>query len=263
MEKDLNLNKLLEDVDKIVKEAGEIAKKGKREKIREKHLAGPVSKTDIEIEKFLYNSLTSLLPHSGFYGEEGGKEKEEKLMWVVDPIDGTMNYIHNIPHFSISVALKNNGKILLGEVYDPMKDEMFKAYSGGGAYLNNLPIKVSSCPSFEGAIFSTGFSRIPELREKNLKIFQTFLSKVGSIRRLGSAALDLAYVACGRIDCFFEIGLNSWDISAGVLIVEEAGGKVTDLKGKSQFEEKKEILASNPLLNSMIVEILKKVLPRI
>ncbi|MCD6219349.1 inositol monophosphatase [Candidatus Calescamantes bacterium] len=258
MENVRELKNLLSEVRKLVREAGEIACRGKKEKIKDKPLQGPVSETDLEVENFLHNVLTSLIPDSGFYGEERGKGEEKKWMWVVDPIDGTMNYIHEIPHFSISVALTHNGETVLGVVYDPNRKEMFSASLGGGAHLNNFPIKPSSCSSLKDAIIGTGFSKVPDWRKRNLDIFTLLLNKAGSLRRLGSAALDLAYVACGRLDCFWEIGLNPWDISAGVLLVREAGGKVTDLSGEENFEEKREILASNSLLHGIVLKEIQK-----
>jgi len=213
-----------------------------------------VSETDLKVENFLREVLPPLVPGAGFYGEEGGKQQEREWMWVVDPIDGTSNYIHGIPHFSISISLTYCRESLLGVVYDPAKEEMFAALQGEGAYLNNLPIKVSSCMHLKEALIATGFSQVPEWQKRNLEIFTLLLKKAGSLRRLGSAALDLAYVACGRLDGFWEIGLNPWDISAGVLLVKEAGGKVTDLSGEKNFEKKREILASNTQLHQIMLE---------
>ncbi len=258
MEGSKDLKTLLYPVQELARKAGEIACQGKKAKIKDKPLQGPVSETDLKVEHFLQETLPPLFPVAGFHGEESGKQQEREWMWVVDPIDGTTNYIHGIPHFAISISLTYCRESLLGVVYDPAKEEMFTALRGKGAYLNNLPIKVSSCFRLKEALIATGFSQVPEWQERNLGIFALLLKKAGSLRRLGSAALDLAYVACGRLDCFWEIGLNPWDISAGALLVKEAGGKVTDLSGEKNFEEKREILASNSQLHRIVLEEIRK-----
>ncbi len=243
-----------EEIFKILEDAGRILYEESRAKIKVKPCQGPVTQGDLKVERFLKNRLKEICPQAGFLGEEEGEVKEEEWMWVVDPLDGTVNYIHHIPHFAISVSLEKNGVPFCGFIYDVSKKEIFYAIRGEGAFLNGSPIKVSNTQKLEDALLSTGFSRVPKFRERNLEIFAYLLNRTESLRRLGSAALDLAYVACGRLDGFWEVGLNPWDISAGIVLIEEAGGRVTDFKGGRNFNSRREILATNGLLHPFLLK---------
>ena len=212
-------------------------------------LKGPgdfVTASDKKVEKILIEELQKARPTYSILSEEIGKiSKDESFKWIIDPIDGTANFLHGIPHFAISVGLEHNGEIICGIIYDPIKDEMFVAEKGNGSYLNNQRIRVSARPKLHDCmIFSGG----PRYKSENKELVFDEYKKVSSnvklpIRKLGSAALNMAYVAAGRCDGYWERDLHYWDIAAGIIIVKEAGGFVTDFKGENAFVENKTILA--------------------
>lgn len=239
----------------IVKETSVIAKSNFRKTGKNDiHFKGRndlVSFVDIETETKLKNNLSGIIPGCGFLAEESGEafSPDSEYIWIIDPLDGTTNYLHQLPVFSISVALQKNHETVIGIVYDIVNDEMFHAISGKGAFLNGEPIRVSSTSLLQDALLATGFPiKNFEIIDDYLRIFKNLVTKTRGIRRLGSAAVDLAYTACGRFDGFFEYNLSPWDIAAGELLVREAGGFVSDFAGKNNYLYGKQILASNNLL---------------
>lgn len=220
-----------------------------------------VTDCDRYSQKIIISTLSRAFPSHGFLAEEdyhhvAGKEN---YRWLIDPLDGTTNYAHGFPIFCLSVALEKDGEILIGVIYDPMRQELFQAIKGQGARLNGRRIKVSITSSLNHSLLATGFPY--DLRESpvnNLVHFENFLFCVQAIRRCGAAALDLAYVACGRFDGFWELKLNPWDVAAGSLLVEEAGGQVTNFRGGKLDLAAGEIVASNGLIHSSMIKILAK-----
>ena len=224
--------------------------------IDEKGLNSLVSEVDIEAEKRLVDLLAKQLPEAGFLTEEGTISKDSNtLRWVIDPLDGTTNYLHGLPQYCISVALESSGQLVLGIVHDCGRDECFTAWRGGGAWLNDRSIQVSECPSLGHSLLATGFPYHDfEQMANYLKVLELLMQSTRGIRRFGSAALDLAWVACGRFDGFFEYGLNPWDVAAGIILIEEAGGRITDFNDGPAVILGKEILASNGRLHPVLLQ---------
>ena len=226
-------------------------------------LKGPgdfVTASDKKVEKILIDELHKARPNYSILSEEIGKiNNDESFKWIIDPIDGTANFLHGIPHFAISIGLEHDREIICGIIYDPIKDEMFVAEKGNGSYLNNQRIRVSSRSKLENCIIFTGGPKIGvKNRELFLKEYNNVSSKVPtSIRKLGSASLDMAYVAAGRCDGFWQRDLKYWDIAAGIILVRESGGFVTDFKGEKEYMQNKTILVTNSKINNEMIEILK------
>ena len=219
-----------------------------------------VTASDKKVEKILIEELQKARPDYSFLSEEAGEINNDKsFKWIIDPIDGTSNFLHGIPHFAISVGLEHNGEIICGIIYDPIKDEMFVAEKGNGSYLNNQRIRVSSRSKLKDCIlFTGGPKKESKDRELALKEYYNFSTKVFTpIRKLGSASLDIAYVAAGRCDGFWQRNLNYWDIAAGIILVKESGGFVTDFYGENKYLENKTILVTNSKINKEMIEILK------
>lgn len=227
-----------------------------RGSIEHKGVHDLVSYVDRESEKQLVAALQQLLPKAGFITEEGTVAQEDKaLRWIIDPLDGTTNFTHGLPFFSISVALAAGEELLLGVVYEANRDECFSAHHGGGARLNNNSIRVSDVPALDQSLLATGFPYYAFDRIENyLEILRYFMQHTQGMRRLGSAALDLAYVACGRFEGYFEYNLNSYDVAAGALLVAEAGGTVTDFSGGGNYLFGREILAANANVHAPMLE---------
>ncbi len=184
----------------------------------------------------------------------------EKYLWIIDPLDGTTNYIHEYPVFSVSIALQHKGKIITGVILDPLRKELFSAEAGKGAFLNNMPIRVSPVTDVAHSLIATGFPfRKKDSIDRYLELFRNIFSRVSDIRRAGSAALDLAYLACGRCDGFFELGLSPWDMAAGSLIIQEAGGIVSDFGGDQTFLSTGNIIAGTPLIHQEVLNEAKSV----
>jgi myo-inositol-1(or 4)-monophosphatase len=217
-----------------------------------------VTDVDREAEARIIDDLLKAYPGHGILAEESGViEGKDEFRWIIDPLDGTTNYLHGFPHYAVSIACEQKGKLMHGVIYDPIKQELFCASRGDGATLNNRRIRVSSANSVDGALIATGFPfRHPDQLDEFLRRFNAFFKSATDIRRAGSAALDLAYVAAGRLDGYWESGLNSWDLAAGALIMREAGGLVTDFSGDGDFLEKGEIVAGN---SKIIAEMLRKI----
>ena len=225
-------------------------------------LKGPgdfVTASDKKVEKILINELQKARPSYSILSEEIGQINNDKsFKWIIDPIDGTANFLHGIPHFAISIGLEHDDEIICGIVYDPIKDEMFVAEKGNGSYLNNQRMRVSSRSKLKDCIVFTGGPRLDSKnKELALEEYKKFSSKILiPIRKLGSASLDMAYVAAGRCDGFWQRNLNYWDIAAGIILVKEAGGFVTDFEGENRYVENKTILATNSKINKEMIEVL-------
>ena len=226
-------------------------------------LKGPgdfVTNCDKKIEKILIDELLKARPSYSILSEEIGEiNNDDSFKWIIDPIDGTSNFFHGIPHFAMSVGLEHNKEIICGIIYDPIKDEMFTAEKGNGSYLNNQRMRVSSRSKLEDCmIFTGGPRRDSKDSDLALKEYNKFSLKVlVPMRKLGSAALDMAYVAAGRCDGFWQRNLNYWDIAAGIILVKEAGGFVTDFDGENEYIQNKTILATNAKINKEMIEVLK------
>ena len=226
-------------------------------------LKGPgdfVTNCDKKVEKILIDELLKARPSYSILSEEIGEiNNDDSFKWIIDPIDGTSNFFHGVPHFAISIGLEHNKEIICGIIYDPIKDEMFTAEKGNGSYLNNQRMRVSSRSKLEDCmIFTGGPKREAKNRELALKEYYKFSIKILTpIRKLGSASLDMAYVAAGRCDGFWQRNLNYWDIAAGIILVKEAGGFVTDFNGENEYIQNKTILATNAKINKEMIEVLK------
>ena len=227
-------------------------------------LKGPgdfVTASDKKVEKILIEELQKARPNYSILSEEIGEINNDKsFKWIIDPIDGTANFLHGIPHFAISIGLEHDKEIICGIIYDPIKDEMFVAEKGNGSYLNNQRMRVSSRSKLKDCIiFTGGPKRESKDRELTIKEYNSFSSKVLiPIRKLGSASLDMAYVAAGRCDGFWQRNLNYWDIAAGIILVKESGGFITDFEGKDEYLQNKTILAANTKINNEMIEVLKQ-----
>jgi len=207
-----------------------------------------VTEVDRQAEERAIDTLLKAYPNHSILAEESGEIKgTEDYRWIIDPLDGTTNFLHGFPHFAVSIACQMNGRLEHGVIYDPLKQELFTASRGDGATLNNRRIRVTNIKTTQGALLGTGFpfKNHNEL-ETFLKQFNEFFTSASDIRRAGSAALDLAYVAAGRLDGYWESGLKSWDIAAGALIVREAGGIVGDYQGGEKHLENGQVIAGNP-----------------
>lgn len=230
------------------------------EKVEHKGPSDLVSYVDRNAEMKLRNAFEALLPGSGFIGEEGGNHDESaEWRWIVDPLDGTTNFVHDLPVYCVSVALQHRGETLLGVIHDVPKGEVFWATKGGGAFVGSKPIHVSDAQTLNASLLGTGFP-LAKFDSANdyLAAIQSFLAECHGIRRLGSAALDMAYVACGRLDGYFEIGLKPWDVAAGALIVLEAGGWVSAIEPEKDFLFGRQIVVSNSHLHPIMLQVLRR-----
>ncbi len=203
-----------------------------------------VSEVDRGAEQAIIQVLRDAYPDHGILAEESGSRKGDDYLWIIDPLDGTTNYLHGFPQFSVSIALKYRGRLEHGLVYDPLREEMFTASRGSGAMLNDRRIRVTKRPDLTGALLGTGYPfRDQTHLDAYLRMLKTLIMNTAGIRRPGSAALDFAYVAAGRIDGFWELGLAEWDFAAGTLLVREAGGMVTDIGGGERYFETGNVIA--------------------
>ena len=206
-----------------------------------------VTRVDRDSEQIIIRTIGEEFPDHDFLAEESIKQAEsDRYRWIIDPLDGTTNYIHQFPVFCISIALEYKKQIIIGVIYDPQKGELFTAEKGKGAFLNKHRISISAVTDLKDSLITTGFPfRKKEIIAEYLKLVSEYFLKVSDLRRAGSAALDLAYLACGRCEGFFEIGLSPWDIAAGALLVEEAAGVVTDFNGGNDYLTTGNIVAGN------------------
>ncbi|MGB7924753.1 MAG: inositol monophosphatase family protein [Pyrinomonadaceae bacterium] len=222
-----------------------------------------VTESDLAAERLIIERIRSYYPRHAILAEESGDvqaigDQRSEHKWVIDPLDGTTNYAHGYPCFCVSIALEYNGKIAIGVIYDPTRDELFAAERGEGATLNGRSIRVSETDDLNRAMLCTGFPYDVRDRGDFARHFTDFIMRAQSVRRDGSAALDLAYVACGRFDGFWEEGLNPWDVAAGVLLVEEAGGRVSRYDGSPFDIYTPPIAASNGLVHDAMLRVLSK-----
>jgi myo-inositol-1(or 4)-monophosphatase len=226
-----------------------------KNEISSKQASDFVTRVDNDSEEIIINTIRQVYPDHAFLAEESVKEAGREYRWIIDPLDGTTNYIHEFPVFSISVALEHQGEIIIGVILDPSRNELFTAAKGKGAFLNGKPIYVSDAKDLGTSLISTGFPfRRKDLIEDYLNVFRNIFDKVSDMRRAGSAAIDLAYLAAGRCDGFFEIGLGAWDIAAGSLLIHEAGGIVTDFGGGHNYLATGNIVAGTPVTQEKILK---------
>lgn len=224
-----------------------------------------VTVADRTVEKLIRTRLGEAFPEHGIYGEEGTRDRMEgEFRWYVDPLDGTTNFAHGFPQFCVSMGLEQrpagtksdeDGTLVAAVIYDPMRDELYTAERGKGARLNNRPMHVSKIRQLAESLLSTGFPSRKRHASPNIHFYQEFTLRSHGVRRAGSAALDLAYVASGRLDAFWEFNLNPWDTAAGILLVEEAGGSVTDFAGNPYRLDSREVLASNRLIQAELISL--------
>ncbi len=206
-----------------------------------------VSEVDRRAEQEIIQIIHKAYPHHAILAEESGEHGDNDAVWIIDPLDGTTNFLHGFPQFAVSIALRHNGRMEVGVVYDPLRDELFTAVRGSGAQLNDRRIRVSKAKGLDGTLIGTGFPfRDQTYIDAYLGMFKALLPRTAGIRRAGSAALDLAYVAAGRLDGFWEIGLKPWDMAAGILLIQEAGGVVGDLRGGADFFTNGNVVTGNP-----------------
>src|SRR6476469_5283022 len=205
-----------------------------------------VTEADRASERLVVERLRSHFPSHSIVGEEGGgHESSSEYRWFVDPLDGTTNFAHSFPVFNVTLGLEKSGEIIAGVIYDPLRQEMFTAERGAGAYLNNRRIRVSGAKRLEDSLASTGFPSRKRHQNVNIHFYHQMAMASHGVRRTGSAAIDLAYVASGRLDAFWEFGLKPWDMAAGRLLVEEAGGRVSDMEGKPHQFSSEHLLVDN------------------
>ena len=232
-------------------------------KIAEKKPNDFVTEVDKRAEEAIITIIKKAYPKHAILGEESGEIAGNDYQWIIDPIDGTRNFIHGFPHFAISIAVMHKNKLIHGVIYDPVRQELFTASRGKGAHLNERRIRVSTRKSLkDDALLGTGFAyRHTDINDPlPNKIWNVMHPNCGDIRRAGSASLDLAYVACGRLDGFWELGLHIWDIAAGVLLIKEAGGIVCDLDGGETYFKTGHIVSANPLILRQLLKMIKPLL---
>jgi myo-inositol-1(or 4)-monophosphatase len=224
-----------------------------------------VTKIDKWSEAVILETIRGKFPHHLFLSEETQRQESDgNYRWIIDPLDGTTNFIHSYPVFSISIALEYREEIIVAAVFDPVRDELFHAVKGGGSFLNSKRISVSDITILEKSLISTGFPfRKKEIIDLYLRLFREIFSGVSDIRRAGSAAIDLAYIAAGRIDGFFELNLGPWDIAAGSLLVREAGGVITDFSGGDEYLHTGNVIAGNKSIHNEMHKIINQVSGRV
>lgn len=242
-------------------EAGEVLLKGfgRKKTISFKGDIDLVTETDKKAERLIIKRIHSRFPSHSILGEESGlTDKSSPHKWIIDPLDGTTNFAHNFPQSCTSIGYEFEGKVLMGGIYDPFRKELFFAQKGKGAFLNKKRIRVSEVNTLKRSLLVTGFPYDRTERPAYyLKFVSQFLQKTQGIRRLGSSALDLCYVACGRFDGYWELKLNPWDVSAGTLIVREAGGRVTNTQGEEHSIYEPQMLATNSLIHTQMLDLLQ------
>jgi myo-inositol-1(or 4)-monophosphatase len=228
--------------------------------VRKKAYHDFVTEADQASEAALTGYIRGRFPDHAVMAEEGSPdETRQDYRWIIDPLDGTTNFIHGIPTFAVSVGLEDRDGLLAGVIFDPVHDEMFHASRGNGAWLNDRPIRCSELSRLDDALLSTGFPfRYFQKVEGYLEVLRTFMEGTSGVRRAGSAAMDLAQIACGRYDGFWETGLAPWDMAAGALLIREAGGIVTDFRGGDRFLEDGEIVAGGPAIHESMMTVVRQ-----
>jgi myo-inositol-1(or 4)-monophosphatase len=251
----------LADLERLARQSGQILQAGyeKDHQVDYKGLIDLVTEVDHQSEAFLIGEIQRLFPDHGILAEESGSlDGHAEHLWLIDPLDGTVNYAHGVPIFCVSIAYAHKGQVILGAVYDPMRDELFSAERGQGAWLNGRPLKVAQAAELVKSLLVTGFPYDTWTSKRNNFDYFAKLGKLTQgVRRLGSAAIDLCYVAAGRLDGYWELSLKPWDMAAGGLIAEEAGAKVTSVSGRPDYiNPPQSVLAANPALHAkLLVEL--------
>lgn len=262
------MHPLLNVADKAARRAGDIILRGLARRdllsIEEKDRNDFVTDIDKKAEKDIIETIRKHYPHHAILGEESGNIEAsgyDDIQWIIDPLDGTTNFIHGFPHFAVSIAIRVKGRIEHGLIYDPFKQEVFSASRGEGALLNQRRIRVSGKAELSGALLASGLSfRSHEQFALQIKLVHALSFAAGDLRRTGSAALDLAYVASGRLDGYWEMGIKIWDIAAGVLMVKESGGLVSDFVGEEKHLESGRIVAATPKVFKHMLQTIKPIL---
>jgi myo-inositol-1(or 4)-monophosphatase len=227
--------------------------------VRSKRANDFVTRVDGAAEEAVIDIVRKAYPDHGFIAEESGESTPDaEYLWIIDPLDGTTNFIHGFPQYAVSIAVQRRGALEHAVVYDPAKNELFTASNGRGAFLNDRRIRVSKCLKLDDALVGTGFP-FKELGRLDLYMRQLrfFMEKSSGVRRAGAAALDLAYVACGRLDAFWELGLAPWDMAAGALLIQEAGGLVADMTGEQEFMRTGDVVAATPKIFPAVLEAMR------
>ncbi len=258
------LQSITNQVIEIAKQAGDFIRQERKafdpDKIEYKGLNDMVSYVDKTAERIIVEGLKKVLPESGFITEEKTTTTVgERYNWIIDPLDGTTNFIHGVPAFSVSIALKEYDELVLGVVYEINQDECFYAWKDAPAYLNGKEIRVSKNETIATSLIATGFPYYDFSKQAQyIELFTELMKSSHGLRRIGSAAVDLAYTACGRFDAFYEYNLNAWDVAAGIVIVKQAGGEILNFKGGSEVLNTRELLAANgKITGEMLVAINK------
>ena len=259
----MNLEKLCEEARVIIAKSVDFIRQQANQfdagVVEKKGFNDLVSYVDKTSEQMLVDGLSAILPGCGFITEENtAGSNGERFRWIIDPLDGTTNFVHGVPCYCVSVALTDGDELVMGIIHEVNLNECFYSWKGAGTFLNGKSISVSSRPSLSESLIVTGFPYTNFDRlSQYMEIFDYCMRNTHGIRRPGSAAVDLAYVACGRYEAFYEYGLNSWDVAAGAFIVQQAGGKVSDFSGEGNFVFGKEIIASNPSVFGEFLAVVK------
>ncbi len=259
----INYKDICDSVIAISKEAGNFLmteiEKIKVADIKNKGVRDFVTYVDVNAEKMIVEALKKILPEAGFITEEGVEtHRAEKYNWIIDPLDGTTNFVNKVPIYCTSIALMEDSEIVVGVIYEPNSDECFYAYKNSKSYLNGEVITVHDKPELISSLFATGFPyQEYEKMDEYVKVFKYFLSNSSGVRRLGSAAVDIAYTACGRFQGFYEFGLKPWDVAAGVIIIKQAGGVVSDFKNGNNYLFGAEIVAAAPTAHKETIKALE------
>jgi myo-inositol-1(or 4)-monophosphatase len=256
------LSQLLEKTRKIAEDVGTFIEKERlhfsMDRVEHKGFNDLVSYVDKEAERQCVSRLQEIFPEAGFITEEGtNTTRGETYNWVIDPLDGTTNFIHGLPVFAVSIGLMEQEEVVLGVVYEVNRKESFYAFKGGGSYCNGIPLKVSGAPTLSASLISTGFPYYQfDLIDRYLNIMKSLMQKTHGLRRLGSAAVDLCYVAAGRSEGYFEYNLNAYDVAAGIILVQEAGGKVTDFEGGKDYIFGRHVVATNHSIHEELLGVI-------
>ncbi len=216
------------------------------------------SEVDRAAEREIINIIRTAYPDHAILAEESGLHQGNDFVWVIDPLDGTTNFLHGFPQYAVSIALKYRGRLEVAVIYDPLRDELFTAKRGGGAMLNSRRLRVTNQTSMKGALIGTGFPFKTDLHlDAYIGMFKAITTEAAGIRRAGAAALDLAYVAAGRLDGFWEIGVMEWDMAAGILLIKEAGGVVTDFSFNDNYLTSGNVIAGSPKMHQMMYQLIE------
>jgi myo-inositol-1(or 4)-monophosphatase len=256
------MEEFLTHASRIARQAGDLLMPyfRRRVKVEYKGEVDLVTEADRASEAFIIGELRKRFPDHGIVAEEGGGQAGSSgYRWLIDPLDGTTNFAHSFPIFAVSMALEKDGEVIAGVVFDPTRDELFGAAKGSGASCNGQPIRVSSVVRLEEALVATGFPSRKRHKNPNIHFYHQMNMRTHGVRRPGAAAIDLAYVACGRLDCFWEFHLHPWDVAAGKLLVQEAGGCVTDTEGETHRVDGASVLATNQALHSQMLTAFEEI----